>query len=110
VVQQRYGLAPDVDERVARRLLASPGLADALPQQPLTSDAELAPGLLGELFADVELEPWDAPLLVLPSPEALRGYLLGKGSDRAAAQAAVRSHGRPVVRYQARRPGVCPKG
>lgn len=58
------------------------------PQQPLTFDAELAPGLLGELFADLELEPWDPPLLVLPSPEEVRGYLLGKGSDRAAAQAA----------------------
>jgi SAM-dependent methyltransferase len=59
----------------------SPELAHALPSGPLTFDAELAPELLGELFADVEVERWDAPLLELPSRCAVLDYLIGKGSD-----------------------------
>jgi SAM-dependent methyltransferase len=59
----------------------SPELAHALPSGPLTFDAELAPELLGELFADVEVERWDAPLLELPSRGAVLDYLIGKGSD-----------------------------
>jgi SAM-dependent methyltransferase len=57
----------------------SPELAEALPDGPLTFDAELAPELLGELFVDVEAERWDAPLLELPTREAVRDYLVGKG-------------------------------
>lgn len=59
----------------------SPEFAHALPQTPLTFDAELAPGLLGELFVDVEVEHWDAPLIELPSRAAVRDYLVGKGVD-----------------------------
>jgi SAM-dependent methyltransferase len=66
----------------------SPELADALPYGPLTFDAELAPELLDELFADVEVERWDAPLLELPSRSAVRDYLIGKGTDPERAQAA----------------------
>jgi SAM-dependent methyltransferase len=68
----------------------SPELAHALPAGPLTFDAELAPELVGELFRDLEVERWDAPLLRLPSRDAVRDYLIGKGSepDRAAAAAA----------------------
>jgi SAM-dependent methyltransferase len=64
----------------------SPELAHVLPRTPLTFDAELAPALLGELFADVEVERWNAPLLELPDRDAVRDYLLGKGvaPDRAA--------------------------
>jgi SAM-dependent methyltransferase len=67
----------------------SPELASALPRRPLTFDAELAPELLGELFAEVEVRRWDAPLLRLPDRDAVRDYLLGKGveSDRAVAVA-----------------------
>jgi hypothetical protein len=54
-------------------------LADAIPRRPLTFDAELAPELLAELFAEVEVERWDAPLLELPTWTAVRDYLLGKG-------------------------------
>jgi SAM-dependent methyltransferase len=64
----------------------SPELAHALPHGPLTFDAELAPELLGGLFADVEVERWDAALLELPSRSALRDYLIGKGSDPQNAQ------------------------
>jgi SAM-dependent methyltransferase len=57
----------------------SPELADALPREPLTFDAELAPDLLAEYFAEVEVRRWDAPLLELPTPAAVRDYLVGKG-------------------------------
>jgi SAM-dependent methyltransferase len=66
----------------------SPELARALPNRPLTFDAELAPGLLAELFGDVEVEPWNAPLLELASRSAVLDYLIGKGSDPQQAQAA----------------------
>ena len=75
----------------------SPQLAHALPQGPLTFDAELAAELLGELFADVEVERWDAPLLELPSQPAVRDYLIGKGSDPATAQTAACSTDVPLA-------------
>jgi SAM-dependent methyltransferase len=68
----------------------SPELAHALPDVPLTFDAELAPDLIGERFRDVEVERWDAPLLRLPSRADVRDYLIGKGvePERASAAAA----------------------
>jgi SAM-dependent methyltransferase len=66
----------------------SPELADALSDEPLTFDAELAPELLGELFGDVEVERWDARLLELPSRSAVRDYLIGKGTRPERARAA----------------------
>lgn len=66
----------------------SPELTHALPNRALTFDAELAPQLLAEHFGDVEVEPWDALLLELPSRSAVRDYLIGKGSDPREAQAA----------------------
>jgi SAM-dependent methyltransferase len=67
----------------------SPELAHALPDGPLTFDAELAPELIGERFHDVEVERWDAPLLRLPSRADVRDYLIGKGTapERASAAA-----------------------
>lgn len=67
----------------------SPELGDAVPRGQLTFDAELAPGLLGAYFGEVEVEHWDAPLLELPTRAALRDYLIGKGVEqrRAAARA-----------------------
>jgi SAM-dependent methyltransferase len=66
----------------------SPELAHALPNRPLTFDAEFAPGLLGELFDEVEVESWDAALLELPSRLAVRDYVIGKGGDPEHARAA----------------------
>ena len=66
----------------------SPELAHALPSTPLTFDAERAPALLAELFADVEVERWDAPLIDLPTRAAVRDYLIGKGVEPASAAAA----------------------
>jgi SAM-dependent methyltransferase len=66
----------------------SPELAQVLPRRHLTFDAELAPELLSELFVDLEVERWDAPLLELPDAAAVRDYLIGKGVGAAAAAAA----------------------
>jgi SAM-dependent methyltransferase len=74
----------------------SPELAHALPSGPLTFDAELAPEVLGELFGDVEVERWDAPLLELPSRRAVLDYLSGKGSDPQSARTAAENTDVPL--------------
>jgi hypothetical protein len=66
----------------------SPELAHVLPDRALTFDAELAPGMLEGLFAEVEVERWDAPLLELPDRGAVSDYLIGKGVARAEARRA----------------------
>ena len=68
----------------------SPELADVLSRGQLTFDAELAPEMFAESFAEVEVERWNAPLVELPTREAVRDYLVGKGVEppRAAARAA----------------------
>jgi hypothetical protein len=48
----------------------------------LSFDAEPAPDLLATLFTDIQIEPWDAPLLELPTQAAVRDYLIGKASTR----------------------------
>ena len=73
--------------------VAAPSRFDSpelLPEARLTFDAEIAPRLVAERFGEVEVRPWDAPLLRLPSREAVRDYLLGKGvgPDRAGTLAA----------------------
>jgi SAM-dependent methyltransferase len=75
----------------------SPELADALRRMPLTFDAELAPELLGELFAEVEVERWDAPLLELPTRSAVRDYLVGKGVESRHAEARAKAITVPLV-------------
>lgn len=40
---------------------------------------------MASLFAAVEVEAWDAPLLELPTRAAVRDYLIGKGVVRAVA-------------------------
>ena len=59
----------------------SPEFADVLPRRALTFDAELAPEMLAEFFAEVEVERWEPPLLELPNREAVRDYLVGKGVE-----------------------------
>jgi SAM-dependent methyltransferase len=65
----------------------SPELADVLPRRTLTFDAELAPEMLTDLFAEVEVERWDAPLVELPTREAVRDYLVGKDVEPRSAAA-----------------------
>jgi SAM-dependent methyltransferase len=74
----------------------SPELAHVLPRTPLTFDAELAPELLSELFVELEVERWDAPLLELPRTSAVRDYLIGKGVARDAAQTAAEAIPTPL--------------
>jgi ubiquinone/menaquinone biosynthesis C-methylase UbiE len=64
----------------------SPELAAAITRAPLTFDSEAAPELLARFFGEIEVEPWDARLLELPTRAAVRDYLVGKGLDPAAAE------------------------
>jgi SAM-dependent methyltransferase len=68
----------------------SPELA-AFWRRPNTSfDAEHAAGLLGRVFAEVIVHPWDAPLVTLPDAQAVRDYLMGRQAPVAAAERAAR--------------------
>ena len=58
----------------------SPELAFALPRRALPFDAESAPQLMAERFDSVEVNSWDLPLLTLPDQDAVRDYLIGKGT------------------------------
>ena len=75
----------------------SPELAHGLPERGLTFDAELAPGLVAEQFAGVEVERWDAPLLRLPTRDAVRDYLIGKGAEPARADATAATTATPLT-------------
>lgn len=75
----------------------SPELAFALPQRTLTFDAELAPEIVAEHFAKVEVHRWDQPLLTLPDHDAVRDYLIGKGTDPLAAAQAARAVAVPLT-------------
>jgi SAM-dependent methyltransferase len=89
--------------REARRVLApgglllvtaicrtdSPELSPAWRPEPTTFDAEDAPALVCEVFGEVEVERWDAPLITLPDPAAVRDYLIARHVPRTeAAEAA----------------------
>ncbi|MGH2744944.1 MAG: class I SAM-dependent methyltransferase, partial [Thermoleophilaceae bacterium] len=74
----------------------SPELAHVLPAARLTFDAELAPELIAQRFHDLEIEPWDAPLLRLPDRASVRDYLIGKGTEPARAAAAADETGVPL--------------
>jgi len=76
---------------VAPSRFDAPEIADLLPPRlPSSFDAELAPGLIGDIFDEVDVERWDGPYVHLPDVEALRRYLdaYGVGSARAAVLAA----------------------
>jgi SAM-dependent methyltransferase len=57
----------------------APELADLLPQERSTFDAELAPELIGEVFEQVEVQAWDGPYVHLPDVQALGRYLAAYG-------------------------------
>jgi SAM-dependent methyltransferase len=63
----------------------SPELAEFLEPRALTFDAELAPEALAERFTELEVRRWDARLLCLPTRDAVRDYLIGKGAEPARA-------------------------
>ena len=67
----------------------SPELGAYWARPPTSFDAEDAPAQVAEVFGTVDVLPWDAPLLVLPDPDAVRDYLLGRqASARQAERAA----------------------
>lgn len=74
----------------------SPELAHVWRRAPTTFDAEEAPGLVGAVFGAVEVERWDAPLLVLPHRDAVRDFLLARQVPRAEAVARAERVGVPV--------------
>jgi SAM-dependent methyltransferase len=69
-----------------------PELAPYLPPKPPeTFDSDLAPGLLSQLFEDIQVQRWEMPLYRLPDREALWHYLVSRqtspeAAERAAAQ------------------------
>jgi SAM-dependent methyltransferase len=75
----------------------SPELAELLGPRALTFDAELAPEALAELFTELEVRSWDAPLLRLPTRSAVRDYLIGKGVEPARAAAGASSAEVPLT-------------
>jgi SAM-dependent methyltransferase len=75
----------------------SPELAFALPRRSLTFDAELAPELMAEHFDAIEVDSWDLPLLTLPTRDAVRDYLIGKGTDAISAAKAAASVDLPLT-------------
>lgn len=45
------------------------------PEEPMTFDAEIGPGLIENVFGNVEVERWDAPAVRLPDCDAVVDYL-----------------------------------
>lgn len=69
----------------------SPELAPVWRPEPTAFDAEEAPDLACEVFGEIEVERWDAPLITLPDRDAVRDYLIARRMPRAeAAEAAGR--------------------
>jgi SAM-dependent methyltransferase len=80
----------------------SPELAPVWRPPPSSFDAEDGPGLVASVFARVEVERWDAPLIRLPDREAVRDYLVARfvapqdataAADRVATPLAVTKRG-----------------
>lgn len=74
----------------------SPELAPYWRPQQTTFDAEDAPGLVSAVFGAVEVDAWDAPLVRLPSPDAVRDYLLARQASPAVAATAAANLATPL--------------
>jgi Methyltransferase domain len=80
---------------LCRRHGQSTRLSGARPvwrPSPSSFDAEDAPGLVGLVFAQVQVQRWDAPLVRLPDRDAVRDYLVARfvPSEAAANEVVVR--------------------
>ena len=75
-----------------------PELASVLPGwgSPGTFDAEDAAAIVAGEFDVVEVERWDAPLIHLPDPGALRLFLRGRGLDEDEARRAAGRFATPL--------------
>jgi SAM-dependent methyltransferase len=62
-----------------------------------TFDAEDAAATVGRVFDVVEAEYWDAPLISLPSTDAVATFLRGRGMTAPAASAAAGGYAPPVT-------------
>jgi len=67
----------------------SPELSHLWQLEQTTFDVELAPGMVGQFFEEVEVDAWDGPFVHLPDQTAVRDYLVGRfmPPDEAAAAA-----------------------
>jgi SAM-dependent methyltransferase len=75
----------------------SPELADVWRPPPAGFDAEDGPGLVASVFARVEVERWDAPLIRLPDRDAVRDYLIARFVAPGDATAAAERVATPVA-------------
>ncbi len=73
-----------------------PEIAEVLPTQVSTFDAEVAPDLVAEFFTKLEVVTWDAPFVHLPSVEAVAEYLFGRGMEKGKCEKAARRLGAPL--------------
>jgi SAM-dependent methyltransferase len=74
----------------------SPEMAPYWRRPTTTFDAEDGPELLAQVFHEVTVHRWDAPLVTLPSADAVRDYLVGRQAPRAVAEAAARALPAPL--------------
>ena len=74
-----------------------PELAEVLPCEPSPFDAEGAPDLVRQVFVRAEVETWDAPLIHLPTLQAVEEYLFGRGMDPAKCGPTARRLGAPLT-------------
>lgn len=74
-----------------------PEIAPFLPQAPAaTFDSDVAPAMLGELFADIGVQRWEMALYRLPDERAVWTYLVARGHAPEAAERAARATELPL--------------
>jgi SAM-dependent methyltransferase len=74
----------------------SPEFAAFWRRAPTTFDAEDALAIIAEVFDEVTVHAWDAPLVTLPDATAIRDYLLGRQAPSSVAEAAARALPAPL--------------
>ena len=62
-----------------------------------TFDAEDAPRLVRMVYPAVQVDAWDAPLVELPTPDAVRDYLLARQASRQVAETAAANLTTPLT-------------
>jgi SAM-dependent methyltransferase len=75
----------------------SPELAAAWRPAPSTFEAEDAASIAGQVFGEVGIERWDAPLVTLPDRAAIRDYLVARRLTPPQATAAARRFAAPLT-------------